>query len=99
VLNAGAADAEGETKSEPLSQAKTPAEKSSRAERRRRLTNLRPRKEPQLGVRQRRSREVREADLPWRFAPTLRADIDTLRREDGRPPQPFAPRYYGWSGY
>jgi hypothetical protein len=98
VLNAGAADAEGETKSEPLSQAKARAEKSSRAERRRRLTNLRPRKEPQLGVRQRRSREVREADLPWRFAPTLRADIDTLRREDGRPPQPFAPRYYGWSG-
>ena len=49
--------------------------------------------------RSRRSREVREADLPWRFAPTLRADIDTLRRrEDGRPPQP-SPRYYGWSGY
>jgi hypothetical protein len=99
LLNAGTAEAEAETKSEPLSQARTPAEKASRPERRGRLTNVRPRKEGQLSVRQRRTREVREADLPWRFAPAIRADIDTMRREDGRPPQPFAPRYYGWSRY
>jgi hypothetical protein len=101
VLNAGTAEAEAESKSksEPLSRAKPPAEKASRSERRGRLTNLRPRNERQLGVRQRRAREVREADLPWRFAPAIRVDIETLRREDGRPPQPFAPRYYGWSRY
>lgn len=98
VLNAGTAEPEAEAETRPGAQAKAPAERAARSVHRNPMAATRARKqrdEQRLAGRQRQAREVGEARLQWRFAPALRADAGTLRREDGRGPLPFAPRYYG----
>ena len=100
VLNAGTPEAEAEAETRPGAQAKAAEEKVSRSPPRSRTATARIRKqryERRLASRQQRAREVREAVLPWRFAPAVRADAGSLRREDGRGPVPFAPRYYGYA--
>jgi hypothetical protein len=100
VLNAGTPEAEAEAETRPGAQAKAAEERASRSPSRSRSATARLRKqryERRLASRQQRAREVREAVLPWRFAPALRADAGSLRREDGRGPIPFAPRYYGYA--
>jgi hypothetical protein len=99
VLNAGKPEAEAEAETRPGAQAKAAEEKASRPPTRSPSVTARIRRqslERWLASRQQRAREVREAVSPWRFAPALRADAGSLRREDGRRPVPFAPRYYGY---
>ena len=98
VLNAGSANPPVEAEANSAAPAKAPAaEKASRSAYRGRTATARTRKqryERRLAVRQRRAPGIEEVGPPWRFAPALRADAGALRREDGRGPLPFAPRYY-----
>jgi hypothetical protein len=92
-------DAEADTSAQAkVTGEKPPGAKASRPLLRDRPASARLRKQRQerrMAVRERRAPDLLETTLPWRFAPTLRADARVLRREDGRRPLPFGPRYYG----
>jgi hypothetical protein len=91
VLNSGVPGGEGEAKGS-AAEASPPRERTLATARRERLSNLRQRKERRLSLRERRKREPLEAELPWRFAPTIQADLDAWRREGLD--APYGPRFY-----